>query len=1071
MNHELNEKGDAGVADAGNKKRLREFYRSRRPEYYSDSEIRYEVPLTRELFDLQLERLSTNKKQSEFENFIVAVARRLITPNIKPQTGPDGGGDGKIDAETYEVADDVSDKWYADECGAHGKEKWAFTISCKSKWKEKIISDVKKAVKTNRGYTRILCFTSQPIKANLRVELEAVLSKEHAVRVDIFDLTWCRDAVFQNGCLDIAHEELGFSDEYKRKQVKVGSRDLKRKERLDEIEKVIQKPIDGLNTGYIDALAEACVLSRALERPRTEVEGKFNRAVRECERHGTEPQLFNIIYDHAWTSLFWFEDCDAAYKDYKKLKPFVEADCSVVRLEKLTNLLTVMVAAVRMGVANIDLSDEDGYIKMLEKKVEHDPKRQSCALFLKLRRETQSLIWATRDEADLKTRLKALKPLMKSASMNLEIGFESHYDILKELSERFGGNPAYEEYLDDLADVIAKRDSEVAAARVRFDRAQSHFDANRWKDAIKQLSFCLYAFEKEFCWDELIQSSGMMGLSLWAMRLPYSAEAYLVKAAFLLVKKYRSTGDIPHLLISTLTTLCEIELLLGRLVMYLNWRQLLNMLARNDGFDREAYFIEKMCQQDCSWACRFAACDMNDSQYERLPDVLDRNGLCVASAQLRCSLGYAESVEVQMLEVLKQWQHKFLDQPVFDQFLGDINIARKGSVCLQTTVKNFTFSVEYENGCELQQVAEMFLASMESLMCTYDEFEILPRNRLIKIKAVFTDGVTELKALDADDEYLLVIGKERFLENALWNCVASFIACLFARNAVCSDDMVVWFEKRQQGERMMDRVSILQHTRVAMVGVLGESFRSKIEDWIDRDDRIYSPKTRIRVPFRKEYGNREQCTAEVFSVSKYSGAWDAAGWVGSFFCMRSGAAPYFGLVFKNLDKVSSVIDEWGVRISNGEQPIKIYIIRGISAQNPMWYRIGIVPGDLRVNAPSGRYLISECKRHTLTPKTQDLLNAFERDYCEYGVCWLMACQGDESSGGAAPEKFTKGILFNNVEFKDAWTIDSHDEACFAIGPDDDPMIPVEHASDAPVLAVLEMHRKFLSRKKPISDAH
>ena len=38
MNHELNEKGNAGVADAGNKKRLREFYRSRRPEYYSDSE-------------------------------------------------------------------------------------------------------------------------------------------------------------------------------------------------------------------------------------------------------------------------------------------------------------------------------------------------------------------------------------------------------------------------------------------------------------------------------------------------------------------------------------------------------------------------------------------------------------------------------------------------------------------------------------------------------------------------------------------------------------------------------------------------------------------------------------------------------------------------------------------------------------------------------------------------------------------------------------------------------------------------------------------------------------------------
>lgn len=69
-----------------------------------------------------------------------------------------------------------------------------------------------------------------------------------------------------------------------------------------------------------------------------------------------------------------------------------------------------------------------------------------------------------------------LKPLMQAASMNLEIGFETHYDILKELSKRFGGNPFYEEYLDDLTDLIAKRDSEVTAARIRFDRAQEHFD-------------------------------------------------------------------------------------------------------------------------------------------------------------------------------------------------------------------------------------------------------------------------------------------------------------------------------------------------------------------------------------------------------------------------------------------------------------------------------------------------------------------------------------------------------------------------------------------------------------------
>ena len=413
------------------KSRLREFYQSRRPEFFSDSEVRYEVPLTRELFDLQLARLSTDKKHSEFEKFVVAVSRRLITPNIKPQTGPDGGGDGKVDAETYEVSDDISDKWYSEECGAHGKEKWAFTISCRSSWKEKIKSDVKKAVETGRGYARVLCFSNQLIKADLRLALEESLSKQYDVKVDIFDATWCRDAVFQNGCIDVALAELGFSDEYKRKTVKVVNRDFKRKQRLEEIEKSILRPIEGLDTGYVDELDEACILSRALDMPRVDVEGKFDRAVRECKRHGTEPQLFNIIYNHAWTSLFWFEDCQAAFEDYNKLKPFVEADSSVARIEKLTNLLTVLTAASRMSVTSINLSAEKDYVKNLQKIVEQDPNRQSCALFLKLQDATQRLIWETRDEKSLIEHLEALRPLLQAASMNLEIGFESHYDILK----------------------------------------------------------------------------------------------------------------------------------------------------------------------------------------------------------------------------------------------------------------------------------------------------------------------------------------------------------------------------------------------------------------------------------------------------------------------------------------------------------------------------------------------------------------------------------------------------------------------------------------------------------------
>jgi len=132
------------------------YYRELRPEKFSDSKIEYEIPLTKELFEKQLEILSTKKMQSNFENFIVRCAERLITPNIKPQTGPDGGGDGKVDAETYEVTTDISDKWYVANGGASEKEKWAFAISCKKQWKPKITTDIEKVANTNRGYTRVL---------------------------------------------------------------------------------------------------------------------------------------------------------------------------------------------------------------------------------------------------------------------------------------------------------------------------------------------------------------------------------------------------------------------------------------------------------------------------------------------------------------------------------------------------------------------------------------------------------------------------------------------------------------------------------------------------------------------------------------------------------------------------------------------------------------------------------------------------------------------------------------------------------------------------------------------------
>jgi hypothetical protein len=65
------------------------------------------------------------------------------------------GGDSKVDSETYPVADAVSLLWYEGVGREAASERWAFAISAKQKWRDKVRPDVKSIVGTQRGYALI----------------------------------------------------------------------------------------------------------------------------------------------------------------------------------------------------------------------------------------------------------------------------------------------------------------------------------------------------------------------------------------------------------------------------------------------------------------------------------------------------------------------------------------------------------------------------------------------------------------------------------------------------------------------------------------------------------------------------------------------------------------------------------------------------------------------------------------------------------------------------------------------------------------------------------------------------
>ena len=219
-----------------------EFYKMRRPEYFSDSKIIDEAVLPREVLAYELSKISTNQKQDEFETLCRRLAEKYITPNLVPQVGPTGGGDGKTDSETYPVSPSISDRWFVPENGWNKDEKWAFAISAKEAWKGKAKGDIKKIVETKRDYTRVYFMTNQLVSSKKKKDAQDEFGKEFDIVIVILDGEWILEHIYNNNITDVAVDSLNLSNAYKSKEKQLGANDSFRLEELEKLEQNISNP-------------------------------------------------------------------------------------------------------------------------------------------------------------------------------------------------------------------------------------------------------------------------------------------------------------------------------------------------------------------------------------------------------------------------------------------------------------------------------------------------------------------------------------------------------------------------------------------------------------------------------------------------------------------------------------------------------------------------------------------------------------------------------------------------------------------------------------------------------------
>ena len=235
----------------------------------------------------------------------------------------------------------------------------------------------------------------------------------------------------------------------------------------------------------------------------------------------------------------------------------------------------------------------------------------------------------------------------------------------------------------------------------------------------------------------------------------------------------------------------------------------------------------------------------------------------------------------------------------------------------------------------------------------------------------------------------------------------------------------------------MDRVSVLQHTLIALNNILGSTYKYRLEDWLRDSDKTYTFR-REEAFEEKTFYNKQQSNLISYKINSNMNLWNDAGWKGCAF-IHSGTLQrpiIFGLAFKNISRGKIIVAEW-----KSDTKVKIYIVKGIDANHPTWYRVCIAPIIPFERQDSNSYYASMCRKHTMTPPTNDNLTMLETLYRNFGGCWLMAIHINEDNTLDMPTSFEDAYKFTNMEFREAYQISITDPAREALELDDNPFIP------------------------------
>lgn len=1070
----------------------RSFYKDKHPEVFSDSVVTKNAILDKSIFEYHLETLTNRCQEKDFEHFCRALAEKEICPNLIVQTGPTGGGDSKVDSETYPVADNLSLTWYFGIGREASLERWAFAFSTKKDWQSKVTADVASIISTDRDYAKIFFFSNQFISDKKRAATEDKLKQKHNVDIRIFDRTWIVEKVFGNNHKEIAIEKLGLSDSFK-DEVKIGPLDYRRGQKLDEIEQYIHSHIaTDIPSAVIEPAIDAAIISRELELPNTETNARFDRALTLAKKYGTNKQEKDCLYQWAWTLFWWHEDFRTYYQKLCLFEDEIAEVPSLNDLERLSNLLMNL-----FRLSQDSENDEYHFQEHLQKFQEYynlvtenenkpNTTLQARAIYISIR------LISGENVDDL---VKQLIDILKSSENSLTLDFQLLKRTIIEI-------PVYQyaSRYDELFELVVKlsenRKQELEAAQLLITRARQ-IEEEKPYSAIKYLGRALVKLIKEESKKDLTNVLFNMGALFDRVGLNWAAHGYYLNCFQIGMQHYFDYGEVYPNLLGALHGLKSFEMLNGRIIhaVEFHWleqaSQNIYLTLYPDSNIKNILDQENYDMFDVILGIQVFRTSFDQLPFlEYVPSYLEEKGLMFSSMALKYMLGHIDNDLLKALgseAAVEEYINNWYNQPARNQLLNSPWYGLGPNYTFVSQVMGCTITFNAQNSFPCVEVAESIAAAVEAFMGTgivdgmYSITPIITINVNLSTEKSFTvqpsinggkhtlDVYCESYPEVADINYQMLV--KEFILDVVIQTISRMIH--FETSQKPLENMIM-------NDSLLDRaITFTNSTQI--VATYFSSHTPSVDHEVDKEtcyafvrtvpivfiehetDSINnSRKSSVEI---KQYKNVSSLSDDLPSFEDVKQSeiitiptiniplWDDAKWRGVAVLSDGVQNLALSPIFENIDAGMEIFKEWIDLIGNHDKEdyVRVGLIKGIDKNNPTYYRV-VFSANQELSIHAGKKIVmAHCRSHTMEAKNDSNVKMFEKMYSRIKSFVIFPSEAINGTVNLHPELTIRKA---SIEICDAWEINDLSFLSAAIFPFDCPIIP-PNITDAPVLNIIK----------------